>query len=246
MAPTCHANVTCSPYATHMDQMKRFAVYFAPRPGCLADATAALLGWNSVAGCPVSHPDLPGLPLPLADLTTDPRKYGFHGTIRAPFRLAPSLTADDVAMTVHSLSCLLAPVRCDGLRVENLHGFLALTPEGDTTALNTLAEAVVRATNPLRAALSSAERDRRRPERLTDSQRALLDEWGYPYVMHEFQFHLTLTNCLADAHIEQVACALTAYLGPTLPKPFVIEDLCVFGEDMQGRFHLLHRFALSG
>lgn len=226
--------------------MKRFAVYFAPRPGPFADATSALLGWDSASGQPVSQPDLLGLPMPLADLTSAPRKYGFHGTLRAPFRPAPSLTGKEVTAAVHRLSLEIAPVICDGLRVENLHGFLALTPVGDTSALSAFAANVVRATNPLRATLSDAERAKRRPDSLTARQLALLDAWGYPHVMDEFRFHLTLTNSLGADEAAQTARVLSAYLAPTLPKPFAIEDLCLFGEDAQGRFHLLHRFPLSG
>ncbi|MFN4154306.1 MAG: DUF1045 domain-containing protein [Paracoccaceae bacterium] len=226
--------------------MKRFAVYFAPRPGVFADATAALLGWDNLSGQPVPQPDLPGLPAPLADLTTDPRKYGFHGTIRAPFRPAESLTADDVTEAVRTLSHQFAPVTCDGLRVKNLQGFLALTPEGDISALTALAAEVVRATNPLRAPLNVGERAKRRPESLTPRQLELLDTWGYPHVMEELQFHLTLTNRLGDDQVGPTARILSAHLAPVLRRPFIIEDLCLFGEDTTGRFHLLHRFPLSG
>jgi hypothetical protein len=40
--------------------------------------------------------------------------------------------------------------------------------------------------------------------------------------------------------------ALAAHFAPVLPHPFRIEDLCLFGEDAAGRFHLLHRYALAG
>nr|WP_103335062.1 DUF1045 domain-containing protein [Pseudotabrizicola formosa] len=229
-----------------MDLMKRFAVYYAPRPGPFAKATAALLGWDSASARPVPQPDLPGVPLPLAALTTDPHKYGFHGTLRAPFRPADGLGAEDVADAVRSLSRKLSPVSCDGLRVENLHGFLALTPTGDHSALNAFAASVLRETNPLRAPLTDAERARRRPESLTPHQLALLDTWGYPHVMEEFRFHLTLTNHLPEDQAAQTLPVLSAHLAPVLPKPFIIEDLCLFGEDAGGRFHLLHRFPLSG
>ncbi|MBE2276306.1 MAG: DUF1045 domain-containing protein [Rhodobacteraceae bacterium] len=77
-------------------------------------------------------------------------------------------------------------------------------------------------------------------------QRALLDRWGYPFVMEEFRFHLTLTDRLPDAIAGPVAGVLQAHFADVLPRPFVIEDLCLFGEDAEGRFHLLHRYALTG
>lgn len=226
--------------------MTRFAVYYAPRPGPFATATAALLGWDSAIGQSVAHPDLSGLPAALPEITTHPRKYGFHGTIRAPFRLAPSFTADDVIQAVSLLASSNSRIVFDGLQIENLDGFLALTPTGDTSALDDLAAKVVRVTNPLRAPMTPDERARRRPESLDPRQLALLDAWGYPFVMEEFQFHLTLTNRLAADISAPVTDAISNYLAPIIPQPFVIEDLCLLGEDAQGRFHLLHRFPLSG
>ena len=99
--------------------------------------------------------------------------------------------------------------------------------------------------DPYRAPLTEAEIARRRPDRLTPRQRDLLGLYGYPYVMEQFQFHLTLTGPLADAEQDAVAQAAAAQFDAVLPRPFTVDDLCLFGEDGQGRFHLLHRYALS-
>lgn len=226
--------------------MKRFAVYYAPRQGEFASRTAAWLGWNPETGANVTQPDLPGLPRPAADLTRDPRKYGFHGTFRAPFRAAEGVSREDLRAAVDTLAARLAPVTCEGLAIEDLHGFLALTPQGCDDALQALAAAVVEGTDHLRAVLTEAEIARRKPALLSPRQRDLLHRWGYPYVMEEFRFHLTLTDSLPEEQRAPVAAVLRDHLGPVLPHPFVVEDLCLFGEDAHGRFHLLHRAALSG
>lgn len=226
--------------------MKRFAVYYAPRPGDLAARTAAWLGWNPETRREVTQPDLPALLCPPAELTRDPRKYGFHGTIRAPFRLAEGISPADATAAVEALAARLAPVTCDGLQIEDLHGFLALIPQGCDDALQALAAAVVEGTDHLRAPLTEAEISRRKPDRLSPRQRELLHRWGYPFVMEEFQFHLTLTDKLPEGQRAPVIAALQYHLFPVLPRPFAIEDLCLFGEDRDGRFHLLHRAALSG
>jgi hypothetical protein len=235
--------VTGESYAPAMDQMKRLAVYFAPRPGAFADHAAAWLGWNAARGEDVPQPDLPGIPFP-AILTAEARRYGFHGTLRAPFRLAEGIGEDQASARVAALAARLTPVTCEGLVMENLQGFLALTPMGCEAALLELGAAVVEGTNDLRAPLTEAEVARRRPQALTPRQRDLLDKWGYPHVMEEFRFHLTLTDRLPDP--EPVMEALAAHFAPVLPRPFVIEDLCLFGEDATGRFHLMHRHALTG
>jgi putative phosphonate metabolism protein len=225
-----------------MEKFKRFAVYYAPRPGDFATAAAAWLGWDAARGCAVPQPDIPDL----ADLTAAPRKYGFHGTLRAPFRPAPGVTGAAIAAAVEALAACVAPASCPGLRLTNLQGFLALVPDGDPGEIQGLGAAVVEGTDVLRAPLTEAETARRRPDRLTARQRSLFARWGYPFVMEEFRFHLTLTDRLDLARAETVASVALAHLAPTLPRPFVIEDLCLFGEDGAGRFHLIHRYALTG
>ena len=229
-----------------MDQMKRYAVYYAPPEGAFATRAAEWLGWDAETGAAVSGPLPEGLPDGLGDITADPRKYGFHGTIRAPFRPAEGLDLGAVELAVAALAGRLEPVVCDGLVLENLQGFLALTPAGCEAALLELGAAVVEGTDHLRAPLTEAEIARRRPERLSTRQRELLARWGYPYVMEEFRFHLTLTDRLADAVAGPVSTALAEHFAPVLPRPFVIADLCLFGEDGAGRFHLLSRHALTG
>lgn len=229
-----------------MTRMNRYAVYFAPRPGAFATRAAEWLGWDAATGQTLPQPDLPGLPQPAAQMTTDPRRYGFHGTIRAPFRLADGVGEAEVRNCLALLAARLAPVTCDGLALENLHGFLALTPTGCEAALFDLAALVVEGTEDLRATLTKPEIARRRPETLTPRQRELLDLWGYPYVMEEFRFHLTLTDRLPEDLTCRVMDALQTHFSPVLPHPFRIEDLCLFGEDATGQFHLLHRYALKG
>lgn len=227
-----------------MEDFKRFAIYYAPPPGPFAKKAAYWLGWDPVLGQSCPQPDLFGIDLPT--LTAEPRKYGFHGTIRAPFRPAEGLGLAEIEAEINSLAARLSPVSCAGLQLENLDGFLAFTPEGDSAALMQLAAAVVEGTDRLRAPLTAAEIARRKPEALSDRQRALLLRWGYPGVMEEFRFHLTLTGRLPPESVATVTDAAEHYFSAALPRPFVIEDLCLFGEDAAGRFHLLHRHALTG
>lgn len=221
-----------------MTEYKRYAIYYAPRSGDFA--TRADL-WLSDAA-----PHLPGLPRPPAELTVAPRRYGFHGTIKAPFRLADGVKEQDLRDDLAALAAHLAPVRLPGLRLEQVKGFLALLPEGDETELLALGAEVVSRLDPLRALLTEAEIARRRPDRLTARQRELLTRWGYPYVMEEFRFHLTLTDDLPPDVAQATAAVLGPWFADVLPRPFDIADLCLFGEDGAGCFHLLHRYPLTG
>jgi putative phosphonate metabolism protein len=228
-----------------MDDFKRYAIYWAPE-GAMADAAAQWLGWDPATGRAVVQPDLPGLPRPLAALTEDPRKYGFHGTVKAPFRLADGVTRADLTAALAQLCARTAPVVLDGLALTQIEGFLALTPLGDTAALNALAARVVIDLDPMRAPLMAHEIARRRPDRLSQRQRDLLALYGYPHVLELFQFHLTLSGSLADDEAAALRPHAERQFANLLPRPFALNALCLFAEDFIGRFHLLDRHALTG
>lgn len=222
--------------------MKRYAVYYAPEAGAFATAAASWLGWDPAKGSAVPQPEL-GLDLPA--LTTDPRKYGFHGTLKPPFRLADGRTPADLSAAIATLTRKLPMLEMTGLQFLDLEGFLALAPQGDTTALTDLSAEVVAQLDRFRAPSTAAEIARRHPERLSPRQRELLDRFGYPHVMEEFRFHLTLSNHLTAAGHIRLRPLAEAHFIPHLPQPFRLSDLCLFGEAADGRFHLLHRYPLG-
>ncbi|MEI4485715.1 DUF1045 domain-containing protein [Frigidibacter sp. MR17.14] len=229
-----------------MNTFRRYAVYWAPPAGPLATFTASWLGWDAATGTERPHPALPGLPATVEDLTDAPRKYGFHGTLKPPFRLVDGAAPERLCAAVARLAAGLAPVRMEGLRLARLGKFLALVPVGDTAGLGCLAATLVKELDPWRAPLTTEDILRRHAAKLNPTQKALLDRWGYPYVMDEFRFHLTLTGALADeAGAEALAKVLEPVLAPILPTPFVVEDICIFGEAEDGRFHLLHRYPFA-
>lgn len=235
--------MTARGYVRGMEKFRRYAVYYAPPAGVFHDRTAAWLGWDTGPGQAVTPPDLG---IDIEAITREPRKYGFHGTIRAPFRLAEGQDLAGLKARIAHLAASLAPVRLGALKLAELEGFIALIPTGDLAPLLALGAAVVRGTNDLRAPLNEAEIARRRPGQLTPRQRQLLEEFGYPGVMEEFRFHLTLTDRLTGEDQSRIALILAEYLADALPDPFVIEDLVLFGEDDAGRFHQLNRYALQG
>lgn len=222
-----------------MPQHSRFAVYYMPEPGPLADFGASWLGWDAQSGKAVSQPD------DVAALTDAPRKYGFHGTLKPPFRLADGTSSHDLAAALAKVAARTAPARADGLALTRLGRFLALTPAGDSTEIMRVAAACVTELDRFRAPASAAELDRRRGSGLSDRHEALLLQWGYPYVLDQFRFHLTLTSKVAKAKLDTVEGMVRDAM-PPLPKPFDIHDVCLCGERADGRFELIQRFALKG
>ncbi len=226
--------------------MQRYAIYYAPEPGPFADFTASWLGWDPARRFAPKRPAINGLPGAIEPITEAARKYGFHGTIKAPFRLATGSTIGTLQAACAEMAASIAPVRLDGLSLQAIDGFLALIPEGDTFALSRMAEQVVLGLEVFRAPLTPPEIEKRRPESLTQRQRDLLANYGYPYVREEFQFHLTLTGSLSDSERDATRTALEPHLTPLLPRPFWVNELCLFGEGDDGLFRILHRYALAG
>ena len=229
-----------------MTDYKRFAIYYAPEPGAFADFGARWLGWDAAAGRTREHPDIPGLPRPAGDLTARPRKYGLHGTLKPPFRLAPSSSPERLAADVGAVAATLSPVRFPELELAEIGPFLALVPQGEPGPLEALAAALVSRLDAHRAAPSDGELARRRKASLSARQEALLETWGYPYVMEEFRFHVTLTGPLPPEERAPIRAALDRWIGPVLPQPFEIGSICLFGEAPDGFFHLIQRHPLTG
>ncbi len=225
-------------------EFSRYALYYAPPEGAAwSDLATAWLGWDMVAGKNLPHPDAGEIDVDT--ITARPRKYGLHGTIKPPFRLAEGTDRMGLQAAAQELSARLAPVKLDGLEVAQLGPFLALRPVGDTTALADLAAACVEGLDRFRAPAPEAELARRRARGLTDRQESHLQRWGYPYVMDDFRFHITLTRRLDATLLPSIERWLSARLGPLLPRPFIVSDFALVGEAEDGRFHMIHRYTLS-
>ncbi len=219
----------------------RFAIYYVPPASTLADFGAAWLGWDLIRGMPVEALAISGRD----GATAPPRKYGFHGTLKPPFRLRDGYDAARLAQSVQELAACTAPAACTGLKLSRLGRFLALTPTGDTAALGQLASVFVTQLDAFRAPPTAQDLAKRRQRRLSERQDANLERWGYPYVLDEFRFHLTLTGKLPKDRIEHWIAVLENAL-PALPEPFEINSVALVGERADGQFELIELFDLTG
>lgn len=225
---------------------ERYAVYYAPSPGPFADFGAAWLGWDMERGTQLRRLDLQSLPMAVDEITQTPSKYGFHATLKPPFRLANGQTEADLVAAMDILgSRTFHPVNGLSLELTQLGRFLALTAKGNTPQLGGLAAMCVETLDVFRAPPSDAELSKRRATGLTDRQELMLLRWGYPYVMDEFRFHMTLTGKLPKAALAQTRAVLEDALAGVVPEPFALDTICLVGEDKAGRFHMMHRHTLS-
>ena len=222
----------------------RYAIYYAPPPGPLADMGARWLGWDIATAAPREHPGVPGLPRPVEEITRTPRRYGFHGTMKPPFRLAAGQDAATLTRAATTLCADQPRFDLPALALKRIGRFLALVPSAPSPELEALAAQVVRHLDPFRAPATEAELARRKAKGLSPRQEALLADWGYPYVMEEFRFHLTLTGPLAEEEAAPVEAALRDLLAPWIGQPLPVTDLCLTGEDSEGRHRILQRLPL--
>jgi hypothetical protein len=93
---------------------------------------------------------------------------------------------------------------------------------------------VVEAFEPFREPLGESERARRLKAPLTPRQIELVDQYGYPYVLEQFLFHMTLTDRLAEELREPLRARAADWFAEALAAPVVLDRLVVFAEPEPG------------
>jgi putative phosphonate metabolism protein len=230
----------------------RYAIYFAPRPGSAWwRFGSAWLGRDAVTDAPVPRPAMAALdPAVVTRLTAMPRRYGFHATLKAPFRLKPRHSARDVYVQAANLAASCATVPLPPLSLRVIDDFVALGfVPGDVRAstAHALAAQCVRGFDHLRARPTTEELARRHAAGLDAHQSRLLAQWGYPYVFDEYRFHLTLTG-LASAHEQApVVAAVTPWIDTLNAEPLALDAIAVFVQpSLDAPFVVTRRYGFDG
>jgi len=230
--------------------LARYALYYAPRDGeALAVTANQWLGRNAESGHMLAMRPVPGIPSErLGEITAAPRHYGFHGTLKAPIALGDGVSERDVLDAVGRFALAERAFWVPALALAELSDFLALVPAGRCSALHDLADRCVIEFDEFRRPADDGELARRRASGLTPRQDELLARWGYPYVLEEWRFHLTLTGRLTDpAERNAIAALLRQRFAGVLDRPLSVADLCVFRQPAPERpFTVLARFRLGG
>jgi putative phosphonate metabolism protein len=227
----------------------RYAVYFAPDPGsALARVGAEWLGYDVAAGASVAQPRLSGISaVRLYEITEEPRRYGFHATLKPPFALADGTDAGELDEAVAALATSVPAFVAPKLRLVCFSGFWALMLSESCPAMDRLAAVCVSELDRFRAPPPTAELARRRGAGLTPAQDTLLERWGYPYVMQEFRFHMTLTARLDPEEGATVGQELVSLTAPLCENLLAVEAISLFrptGRDAP--FRLVRRYPLAG
>jgi putative phosphonate metabolism protein len=226
----------------------RFAIFLVPPAASpLWERGCRWLGRDPESAAIFDQPAVPGMTVDeIRDLTRSPGKYGFHGTLKAPFRLAADVDEVGLLERVRQVAGALPALAMPPMQVDSLNGFLALRPAGDHAALDALAQRFVTRLDDLRAPLDTAERARRLSSGLSARQRELLDRWGYPYVLAEFRFHMTLSGPLDSTRAARLRPWLAEWFEPALAEPAAGMEVGVFAQSGTGAaFALRRRFRIG-
>ncbi|WP_368904348.1 DUF1045 domain-containing protein [Taklimakanibacter lacteus] len=220
----------------------RYALYYAPAPDTLFHRLGSeWLGRDAWTGEALRQPAIEDL----ASLTAEPRRYGFHATLKAPFELAK--TRRELTAFARDFAARQAPVMLPKLRLAVLDGFLALIPDVETDQLQQLAACCVMDFDSFRGPLHQDEIARRHRAGLSQRQNRLLLNWGYPHVLDQFRFHMTLSRKLGAAGLVRLKPEAETHFAPVIGVPLRLEAITIFCEAEAGApFRAEERFTLTG
>ena len=231
-----------------MTGFPRYAIYFAAgADSALSRFGAELLGYDAYTG---EEPPFADDALRVApdwrDITADPRRYGFHGTLKAPMALAAGRTEAELLAACAAFAGKARPIPVIRPVVGAISGFIAVIPAQPVDALQKLAADCARDFDCFRPPLTAEDRARRKPDRLSERQRDHLDRWGYPYVMEEFRFHMTVTGRLDADRRGPILEMLRARFAGLGLDTLEIDRITLFKQDdAKTRFRLIGEWTLA-
>ncbi len=213
----------------------RYAIYFTPaEDDALTRKASRWLGRDAFS-CDhyQDHRDY-------AEITADPRRYGFHATLKAPFELSDDTSEGELLASFEAFCAKQQVFDIPKLVIGSLGPFFALVPEHTHQPLQEFAAEVVDYFEPFRAPLSEHDIARRKPQNLTERQRQNLSRWGYPHVMEDFRFHMTLTGPVAEDRRNEMADVLSTEFSDFTDRPLTISGLSLFIEPARGDDFKIH------
>jgi len=204
----------------------RYAVYLAPATDSRWwQAGCSWLGHDAARDVPVMQPALSGISAErLALLTRTAARYGWHGTLKAPFVPAAHVSEALLLQQLLALARRFQPFSL-ALQPAQLGDFLALRPSAPCAMLDELASSCVVALDGL---VDQQQALRPRPG-LSERQQQLQQRWGYPYVFEQYRCHFTLSDTLADATEAQLLLQAAERHFAGLP-PLLVDRLALFVE----------------
>jgi putative phosphonate metabolism protein len=231
-----------------MTDTPRYALYYAPAPRSeLGRFGAHLLGYDAFSRKTLRFPvDIEQALPDWGELTQDPRRYGFHATLKAPMVLADGKSEAELLAACETFAQTSRPIPAIAPVIDALGDFIAIVPSQPSAELQALAADAVGYFDNFRAPLTASDRARRNPDRLPQRQRDYLERWGYPYVMEEFRFHMTLTGRLPAERRKAVLAILRQRFAALDMNSIAVDRLALFQQiDANAQFRIIDSWPLA-
>lgn len=181
----------------------------------------------------------------LKDYCEKPAKYGFHATLKAPFRLKRNVKTKDFYDVISHIAAQHSRFKIKGLKIVYRKKFTFITSRKEIKSLINLENDLVKHLDTFRAELNKTEIKKRNPDSLTFKQNKYLKEWGYPFVLDQFKFHMTLMNQNNNKLSNKQKLELEKLIYKISNNLLEFNEISLLGENKNGYFEEIKRFKLN-
>ena len=237
-----------------MKKYSRYAIYYAPpKESSLEEFGRYWFGWDPLNAKLINNKQrinyLNGFGIKnLKNIDKNvliAKKYGFHGTLIPPFKLNKNYSTNTLFKKTEEIAKKLKKFKFYKFKLKKINNFYAFVQNKKNNNINKLSNRLVRELFKFRSPLTKKEIDRRNPSKLSKLQLNILYKWGYPYLMSEFNFHMTLASEVTGNKLYLELKKIERNKEIILNEINNFDKIYIFGENQKGMFENLENFSLS-
>jgi len=237
-----------------MKKYSRYAIYYAPpKESNLEEFGRYWFGWDPINAKSINNKQrinyLNGFGIKnLKNIDKNvliAKKYGFHGTLIPPFKLNKNYSTNTLFKKTEEIAKKLKKFKFYKFKLKKINNFYAFVQNKKNNNINKLSNRLVRELFKFRSPLTKKEIDRRNPSKLSKLQLNILYKWGYPYLMSEFNFHMTLASEVTGNKLYLELKKIERNKEIILNEINNFDKIYIFGENQKGMFENLENFSLS-
>ena len=237
-----------------MKKYSRYAIYYAPpKESNLEEFGRYWFGWDPINAKSINNKQrinyLNGFGIKnLKNIDKNvliAKKYGFHGTLIPPFKLNKNYSTNTLFKKTEEIAKKFKKFKLYKFKLKKINNFYAFVQNKKNNNINKLSNRLVRELFKFRSPLTKKEIDRRNPSKLSKFQLNILYKWGYPYLMSEFKFHMTLASEVTGNKLYSELKKIENNKEIILNEINNFDKIYIFGENQKGMFENLENFSLS-
>ena len=173
------------------------------------------------------------------------KKYGFHGTLIPPFKLNKNYSTNTLFKKTEDIAKKFKKFKFYKFKLKRINNFYAFVQNKKNSNINKISNRLVKELFKFRSPLTKKEIDKRNPSKLSKLQLNILHKWGYPYLMSEFKFHMTLASEVTGNKLYSELKKIEKKKEIILNEINDFDKIYIFGENQKGMFENLENFSLS-